>query len=256
MNKIFIFLKMTRIVKNWYLVFFIYFGIYKKEFFFLHLKNGLEIKLRTQSTDLQAFANVWILKEYDIEEFKIIENDVIIDVGGHIGLFALDASLKSRNGKIISIEPHPQNFLLLKENIIKNNLLNTVLVNKAITNSNKNIELFLDSYDDSAHSIYGTGKNSIQIKATTLEEIMKENQISKCNMLKIDCEGAEFEIMESLLDDELLKIDKLCLEYHLKGNSLFSLDRLRNRLEKMNYNVHIKPTNDFLGMFYAKKQKI
>ena len=185
--------------------------------------------------------------------FEILEDDVIIDIGGHIGLFALYASLSSPNGKIISIEPHPENFSLLKENMINNNLHKIILVNKAITNSNKNIELFLDSFDDSAHSIYGSGKNSIQIKGITLRKIMQENQISKCNMLKMDCEGAEFEIIESLPDNELLKIDKLCLEYHLKGNNLSSLDILRNRLEKMNYNVNIKPTNNFLGMLYAKK---
>ena len=63
MSKISIFLKMIRIVKNWYLIFFVYVRMYKKEFFFLHLKNGLKIKLRTRSADLQAFANVWILKE-------------------------------------------------------------------------------------------------------------------------------------------------------------------------------------------------
>ncbi len=253
MNKVFIFLKMIQIIKNWYLVFFVYFGIYKKEFYFLHLKNGLKIKLRTRSTDLQAFTNVWILKEYKIEGFEIIENDVIIDVGGHIGLFALYASLKCPNGKIISIEPHPQNFLLLKENMANNKFNKIVFMNKAITNSNREIDLFVDSLDDSAHSIYGNGKNSMKIKSTTLENIMTENQISKCNMLKMDCEGAEFEIIESLSDDQLFKIEKLCFEYHLKGNSISSLEILKNRLEKMSYNVNIKPTNDFLGMLYAKK---
>ena len=253
MNKVTIFLKMIQIVKNWYLVFFVYFGIYKKEFYFLHLKNGLKIKLRTRSTDLQAFTNVWILKEYKIEGFEIIENDVIIDVGGHIGLFALYASLKCPNGKIISIEPHPQNFLLLKENMANSKLKEIVFINKAITNSNREIDLFIDSLDDSAHSIYGNGKNSMKIKSTTLENIMTENQISKCNMLKMDCEGAEFEIIESLSDDQLFKIEKLCFEYHLKGNSISSLEILKNRLEKMSYNVNIKPTNDFLGMLYAKK---
>ena len=113
--------------------------------------------------------------------------------------------------------------------------------------------MFVDSLDHSAHSIYGNGKNSIKIKSTTLGNVMTENQISNCNMLKMDCEGAEFEIIESLSDDELLKIEKLCLEYHLKGNNLSSLESIKNRLEKLDYNVNIKPTNDFIGMLYAKK---
>lgn len=244
---------MTRIVKNWNIIFLVYFGIYKKEFFSLHLKNGLKIKLRTKSTDLQAFANVWIINEYKIKGFEILDNDIIIDIGGHIGLFALYASVMSPKGKIISAEPHPQNFLLLKENITENNLNNIVLVNKAISDSNKNIELFIDTFDDSAHSIYDNGRNSIQIKGITLEEIMNNNQISKCDMLKIDCEGAEFKIIESLSDNDLLKIDKLCLEYHLNENDIASLGSLKKRLKKMNYYVNIKPTNNFLGMLYAKK---
>ena len=253
MGKISIFLKIIQIVKNWHIVILVYFGFYNKEFFYLYLKNGLKIKLRTRSTDLQAFANVWILKEYEMEGFEIMENDLIIDVGGHIGLFALYASLKCPEGKVISVEPHPQNFSLLKENMNNNNFLKTKIVNKAITNSNKDIELFIDSQDDSAHSIHGTGKNSIQIKGTTLRDIMQENQVSNCNMLKMDCEGSEFESIESLSDDELLQIEKICLEYHIIDNDSSNLDNLRNRLKKIGYNVNIIPTNDFLGMLYAKK---
>jgi FkbM family methyltransferase len=230
----------------------VYFKIYKKEFFNLYLKNGLEIKLRTKSTDLQAFTNVWVLKEYVIKEFETSKNDVVIDIGGHVGLFALYASMMSPNGRIISIEPYSQNFSLLKENVIKNNLNNIIPVNKAITNSNKNIELFIDDNDDSAHSIYNNGKNSIQIESTTLEAIMNENQILECDMLKIDCEGAEFDIIESLSNKELSKIRKIALEYHLKENNKSSLKNLTKRLEEMSFDINIETTNDFLGMLYAK----
>jgi len=253
-NKISIFLKMISDVKNWYLIFFVYFGIYKKEFYVLNLKNGLKIKLRTKSTDLQAFANVWIVKEYDIEGFEINENDVIIDIGGHIGLFTLYASLNHANVKIIAIEPHPQNFSLLMKNLKNNRLDKIITINKAITKSEKTINLFLDSLDDAAHSIYRKSGKSIKIRTTTLGQIIKENQIKKCNLLKMDCEGAEFEIMESLTNEELSKIDKLCLEYHLEKNETMYLDHLKTRLKKMNFTVIINPTNSNLGMLYAIKQ--
>jgi|SaaInlV_130m_DNA_3_1039695.scaffolds.fasta_scaffold01027_5 FkbM family methyltransferase len=253
MGKLSIFLKIIQVVKNWQIVLLVYFGLYKKEFFYLNLKNGLKIKLRTKSTDLQAFANVWILKEYEMQGFEIMKNDVIIDIGGHIGLFSLYASLKNPNGKIISIEPHPQNFLLLKENLECNGFPNIKILNSAVSNSNKNIELFIDSLDDSAHSIHGVGKNSIQIKGITLHQIMNENRITNCNMLKMDCEGAEFEIINSLSDEEILKIEKICLEYHLKNDNLFLLESMKNRLKKLEYDVDIKPTNNFLGMLYARK---
>ena len=254
MGKVSIFLKIIQTVKNWHIVFLVYFGIYKKEFFSLYLKNGLKIKLRTKSTDLQAFANVWILKEYNVEGFEINKNDIIIDIGGHIGLFALYASLNCPSVKIISIEPYPQNFSLLVENLKNNKLDKLIIINKAISKSEKIISLFLDSLDDAAHSIYGKGKKSIKIKATTLGQIMKENQIEKCNILKMDCEGAEFEIIESLTNEELSKIDKIYLEYHLEENKNISLDLLKTRLEKINFIVNINPTNNNLGMLYAIKQ--
>ncbi len=253
MNKLVIFFKMMNIVTNWQIIIFVYFGIYNKEFFILNLKNGLKIKLRTNSTDLQAFANVWVLEEYGIDDFKIIESDVIIDIGGHIGLFALFASSKSKKGKIISVEPYPNNFNLLKENMNNNNFRNIILINKAVSKTDKNLELFVDSTDDAAHSIYKIGEEVIQIKGITLKQIMLENQITKCDMLKIDCEGAEFEIIKSLSDVELLKMDKICLEYHINKNDETLLKNLKNRLEKMNYKITIIPTNSYLGMLYAKK---
>ena len=244
---------MINILNNWQVIFLVYFRIYNKEFYILHLKNGLEIKLRTNSTDLQAFANVWVLKEYEIEGFEIVEDDVIIDIGAHVGLFALFASLNLHKGKIISIEPHPKNFNLLKENISNNKFHNIEVINKAVTNRSKSLELFVNPFDDSAHSIHGDGNNTIQIKGIALTEVMQENGISKCDMLKMDCEGAEFEILESLSDEELLKIDKICLEYHIKEHDVSLLHQLKKRLEKMNYKVIIKSTNKFLGMIYAKK---
>lgn len=255
MEKLSIFLKMITVVKNWHLILFVYAGIYKKEFFSLELKNGLKVKLRTDSTDLQAFANVWILKEYENKHFEISENDVIIDVGGHVGLFALFASTRIQNGKIISVEPHPGNFSLLQENMDNNELHGVVLVNKAVANSNGTVRLFLDGHDDSAHSICGKGDNSIQIEGVTLNKLVRDAHVSKYNVLKMDCEGAEFEIIESLSDDELARIEKICLEYHLNGAGLSYLEKLEDRLKKMSFAVSNIPTNNHLGMLYAKKSQ-
>lgn len=253
MNKILIFLKTMQIVKNWSVVFCVYFGIYKKEFFSLYLKNGLKIKLRTRSTDLQAFVNVWIINEYRIKGFEILENNVIIDIGGHIGLFALYASIISPNGKIISIEPYPPNFLLLKENITNNNLNNIIFINKAVTDSNKNIELFIDTCDDAAHSIYSNGKNSIRIDGITLEEIIIKNKISKCDMLKMDCEGAEYEILKNLPLEYFKKIDKIIMEYHMVDRFPEKLEVVKTILVSQKFEIKINATTPDMGILYASK---
>lgn len=69
-----------------------YFKLVKSEHFTLLLKNGIKVKLRTDSTDLQAFVNVWILEEYKESGFDVGDDGVVFDIGAHIGLFTLYCS--------------------------------------------------------------------------------------------------------------------------------------------------------------------
>ena len=65
-KKIILFLKMIGIVKNWPIILKAYFGYLQNDFYILELKNGLKFKLRSNSTDLQAFTNVWLTKNMPI----------------------------------------------------------------------------------------------------------------------------------------------------------------------------------------------
>ena len=66
-----------------------YYKLINDEYVIFETKTDLKIKIRTNSTDLMALTNVWMTNEYDIENFQIAENDTIIDIGAHIGLFSL-----------------------------------------------------------------------------------------------------------------------------------------------------------------------
>ena len=81
------------------------------------MRSGIKIMLRVNSTDLMAFTHVWLLKEYERPGFEIKNNDIIIDIGGHIGLFALYSSQFCKSGKIYCFEPIKENFDMLKSNI-------------------------------------------------------------------------------------------------------------------------------------------
>ena len=116
-SKFQIFQKSLKIVKNWYMIPLIYYGFVKSEYCVLNLKSGHKIKIRVKSTDLQVFTNVWLNEEYKFSGFNINDNDTIIDIGAHIGLFAIFASQFSKGGKILSFEPVSSNYKLLLENI-------------------------------------------------------------------------------------------------------------------------------------------
>ena len=91
-TKLQIFLDSRKVFKNWYSYPKVYFKLLKDEYVIFETKNNLKIKIRVNSTDLMALTNVWMINEYEIEKFKIKKDDIMIDVGAHIGLFSLLAS--------------------------------------------------------------------------------------------------------------------------------------------------------------------
>ncbi|KAF6246720.1 methyltransferase FkbM [Nitrosopumilus sp. b3] len=249
-SKFKIFVNLTKIIKNWYIIPLIYYGLIKNEFSILELKNGIKIKIRTKSTDLQALVNVFVIEEYQFPGFEIKENDIIIDIGGHIGLFALYATKNCKKGKIFCYEPVKKNYHLLKDNIEMNNISNVNHFNLAVSNDQKEIKIFL-SEDDAGHSIIQSEKKFEIVNSTTLKKIMDVNNIEKCNFLKMDCEGAEFKILESLPDEYFIKIKKIVMEYHLFNNNYNSYEKMKERLQDLNFDISVKEYSKNLGLLYA-----
>lgn len=245
--------KCVKIIKNWYTVAFVYYRIYNKEFFLLNLKNGFKLKLRTKSTDIQAFLNVWLIEEYAMIGFEIRENDTIIDIGAHIGLFTVYASQFCNNGRIFSFEPIRDNYSLLLENIEINNLSIIRPFNLAVTGVRNKIKIYKSELDESAHTIYGKGRDYVEVDSVSLKEIIDSNSIISCDLLKLDCEGAEYEIMKTLPDEYLIRIRKICMEYHPIKDFQYELDKLRDRLDRFGFEIKMINYPNQLGLLFAKR---
>ena len=124
-----------KIFSNWHILPKVYYKTTDDEFAIFKTKDNLQIKIRVKSTDLMALVNVWIRNEYEIDDFSIKDNDTVIDIGGHIGLFSLLVSQKSRHTSIYSFEPIEDNFNLLKTNLELNSIENVHPFNLAVSNS-------------------------------------------------------------------------------------------------------------------------
>ena len=69
--------------------------------------------------------------------------------------------------------------------------------------------------------------------------------------MKLDCEGSEYKILDALPESYFKKINKLCLEYHIFNNEKNRLEKLVEKLEKLNFSVEINTTHEKMGMLYA-----
>ena len=187
----------------------------------IYLKNGMRFSTGPTHTlggsDLFLVYELWDKESYyipEVPEFKINEHDIVFDVGANRGYFSCYAAKKASHGKVYSFEPVPVNFNVLKENLLLNKITNVTAENVAVSSSKKNVELYLDPGDEAANSIYHTSGEKITVPATDLWSYSQEKNVTKIDFLKVDCEGEEYAIFESLPDAFWLMVGKISMEYH------------------------------------------
>jgi len=239
-------------LKNWPVYFADYFRIVKKPYIFFKLKNGVVFKIRSKTNDRVIFNQIWLTKTYTLRGFEIKENDLIIDVGAHIGMFSILAGKFAPKGKVYAFEPSADNFNLLKENVELNKLGNVVLLNKAIAKESEIREFALSPDDPAGHALpyEETNRQKINVRTISLDDFLKEKSINKIDFLKMDCEGAEYEIFLNCSNETLQKISKISMEYHDVDNER-TVAHIKNFLEEKGFKVLIKTKGD--NMLYAER---
>lgn len=242
-----------KILKNWPIYFLDYFKLVKKPFIFLKLRNGLVFKIRSKTNDRVIFNQIWLTKTYTPRGSEIKEDNIILDVGAHIGLFSLLAAKAALKGKVYAFEPSADNFLLLKENIELNKINNVVLIDKAVAQKSGTREFALSPDDPAGHALpyEETNRRKVSIPVASLDDFIKENNVDRIDFLKMDCEGAEYEIFFDCSDEILKKINKISMEYH-DVDAERTVEHIKNFLEKRGFDVFVKTVGD--NMLYAKSR--
>lgn len=128
--------------------------------------------------------------------FKVKKGQIVIDAGAYLGGFTIYAAGKvGRTGKVISFEPDPKNFVILKKRIENSNLKNVVLINKALGGSVKEVDL--ESADHFSSVVIKTSKRStFRVQQTTLDQEMKNLGINKAHFIKMNIEGSEVDAIK------------------------------------------------------------
>lgn len=141
--------------------------------------------------------------ETDIVKKEVKPGDIILDIGANIGYYTLIfAKLVGKNGKVFAFEPEPLNFELLQKNVKMNNYDNVIFEQKAISNVNGTIKLYISKIRTGMHRIYKskhTTENFVNVPMIKLDEYLKKNDyLKKINFIKIDIEGSEFGALQGL----------------------------------------------------------
>jgi FkbM family methyltransferase len=191
------------------------------------------IILDVQAVDV--FYEVFIENSYE-KHNKIKPGDIVFDVGANIGMFSIKAANSvGLNGKVIAIEPEPQNIRVLMENVKP--FKNIEIIPKAAGSSIGEIDLSIGIHSGS-HTVNNnnfstSASNKISVPLETLDKIAKDQNIDEINFIKIDVEGYELEVLKGAVN--ILKNIKFfsIAAYHREEDNI----RIAEFLTKHNFKV-------------------
>jgi FkbM family methyltransferase len=149
--------------------------------------------------------NLAVGSNYKPMESKVLEeevktNNTVLDIGANIGDDTLLlAKIVGSKGKIYAFEPDPENFKLLQKNIKTNKYRNVVCINKAVSDKDGKIKLFLSENNKADHRIYGSefDRKHIKVNMVSIDSYFK-NKNQKIDVIKIDIQGAEMLAFEGM----------------------------------------------------------
>jgi FkbM family methyltransferase len=196
-----------------------------------------------KSSTCEIMANEINNDSYDIaidNKVNFKNDDVVIDIGGNIGTVSILLAKKYPFIKIYAFEPVYENWKNFKRNIKINNINNIKLFNLAVAGNNCFAKIEYDYHINGCSSLIKDFFHQFQskeiyikrntVKTITLDDILLKFKIDKCKLLKIDCEGSEFEIF---YNSKLLnKIEYVTGETHSYDNKRNNRESLLKYLEK------------------------
>lgn len=121
---------------------------------------------------------------------------VVYDVGANVGIYSLVASSRvGVSGRVYAFEPLDRNLRYLRRHIMLNNLQNCTVVEKAVCNEEGTRRFSVAAWEPSMSRLSPDGE--ILVPSTTLDNcVYGEERLRPPDIIKIDVEGAEFEVLE------------------------------------------------------------
>lgn len=246
-------LKMFQNIKNWDAYLKYKLTGKKNETFTFRLRNDFSVIVHRQimpEFKESLFEEVYF-KHLPKTIFKT-KNPTILDIGANVGFFSILSLLKFDNPHIISFEPIVRNFAELQKNITNIDKNNLTIVNKAVSNIKGEIILKFDKNQSitTSASIFDNqyGSDEEKVFSTTLENIFNDYKLTKVDILKLDCEGAEYGIFYNTPPSVFKNVYCITLETHQGKENNENNAALSDYLGKLGFKLKVSP-NEFIWAY-------
>lgn len=200
----------------------------------IRLPNGLDFWLPSEQTRPAVeylVREIFVRRRYFRDRFEIRRGDTIVDIGANMGLFTMWAAPQAPEGRVLAIEPG-RVVDCLAYNVRANRLGNVTTAPVAVGNEGGQLELVEYPGFNLVSHPSGLGPAIITrwliflryfrvqtppVRRTapcrSLGALMDEHGLRTVNFLKVDCEGAEYDIFRNLAPQHWERIERVAMEF-------------------------------------------
>ena len=240
-DKINDFLSIRKIVRNWADVVLFRMGL--KKTLIIKFIDGKSVYFK----NMKEYFDFWKSGECLPELLKVIDrqykwldvkNRDVVDIGANIGDTAIYFALKGAK-HVYAFEPYPYSYNIAKKNIRLNHLEDKItLLNEGCGKSGS--IAIKEDYKNTVGTDLKNFKEGKKIRIESLDEIIKRFNL-KHAVLKVDCEGCEYDLILNASDEALHAFDQIIMEYHYGYRNLVKrLLILVQTSEIVQYTLHLK----------------
>lgn len=202
----------------------------------LRLRNGLAIEVRRNRWDAAIVMEMFDACPY-VEGVELDTNSTVVDIGCYIGDFSLFVA-KNYGARVVSFEPSPDNYEIARGNVERNRLGGLIDLHNVALGDGEPVTLYILRHGEEMHVTFEPveGAKPRQVPSLDLGQALTKAG-GEITLLKIDCEGFEYSIIDAAALDDFAPVKAIALEYHHIDGWQGKLAAMREKLELAGFKV-------------------
>jgi len=216
----------------------------------IRLRNGYRARCRIEES--RPFVEIFALGEYDIPGFDWESLHSVLDIGASVGAATLWFAQRAPLAHVVAVEPSTAAGQQLRQNITRNQLAQRIDVVSAAVGGESGVG-FLRTAGGPAVSgrvVASAEESDERVQVITLGDLLRRTQHERFDVLKMDCEGSEFDIVRSANPGLLRRFGTILGEYH--GGEGRRIEELTAQLTAAGFRCQVRG-DEKLGTFIARR---
>jgi FkbM family methyltransferase len=217
----------------------------------IHTKDGLSITIRQNNMDAGVLAEVWLEREY-VRGYNLRDRPVVVDVGGFIGDFAIFAVKYLNASRVVVAEPSPANWALLVKNTAANHYTDRITALHMAVTDGRPVMMDVDAPEAGQARVsayWSPQAKLVEVPGISLAKLVIDQGLSDIDLLKIDCEGGEYLILETAPKELLHRVHNIVFEFHEIQGFSGKLAAVKLRLRNEGFTIRTRGS-----MVFASRQ--